>query len=91
MSILDLSKVLMYEFHYDYIKNSYDNNSKLLFSDTDSLLYEIKTEDLYEHFSKEKGRFKFSNYSANSRYYHDSNELVVSKLKNEIAGVEIIE
>ena len=55
------------------------------------VLYEIKTEDLYEHFSKEKERFKFSNYSAHSKYYDDSNKLVVSKMKNEIAGVEIIE
>ena len=40
-----IEKVLMYEFHYDYIKKKYDNKSKLLFTDTDSLMYEIKTED----------------------------------------------
>ena len=54
ISILDLSNVLMYEFHYDYIKNKYDNKSKLLFSDTDSLMYEIKTEYVYEDFSTDK-------------------------------------
>ena len=43
MYILELSKVLMYEFHYDYIKNTYGNNSRLLFTDTDGLMYEIKT------------------------------------------------
>ena len=41
--ILELSKVLMYEFHYDYIKNKYGNNSRLLFADTDSSMYGIKT------------------------------------------------
>ena len=48
MCILDFSKVLMYEFHYDYIKNKYGGNSRLLFTDTDSLMYEIKTEDVYK-------------------------------------------
>ena len=50
MCTLDLRIVLMYEFHYDYIKNKYGNNSKLLVSDTDSLMYEIKTEDVYKNF-----------------------------------------
>ena len=54
MCILELSKVLMYEFHYDYIKNKHGNNSRLLFTDTDNLKYEIRTEDVYEDFSKDK-------------------------------------
>ena len=52
--ILDLSKVLIYEFHYDYIKDKYDNKSKLLLKDTDSSMHEIKTEDVYEGFSSDK-------------------------------------
>ena len=50
-------KVLIYEFHYDYIKKKYSNNSRLLFTDTDSLIYEIKTEDVYGDFSKDKKFF----------------------------------
>ena len=44
----------MYEFHYEYINNKCGNISRLLFTDTHSLMYEIKTEDVYEHFSKYK-------------------------------------
>ena len=53
----------MYEFHYDYIKNKHGNNSRLLFTDTDSLMYEIKTGDVYEDFSSNKEMLNFSNYS----------------------------
>ena len=48
MCILDLSKVLMYRFHYYYIKNKYRNNSRAKFTETNSLMYEIKTEDVYK-------------------------------------------
>ena len=54
MCILDLSKVLLHEFHYDYIENKYGNNSRLLFTDTDSLMYEIKIEDVYVDLVKTK-------------------------------------
>ena len=47
----------MYEFRHDYIKNKYGNNSRLLFTDTDGLIYEIKTEDAYEDFSNNKEMF----------------------------------
>ena len=91
MCILELSKVLMYEFHYDYIKNKYDNRLKLLFTDTDNLMYEIKTEDVYEDFSSNKEMFDFSNYSTKSKYYNNSNKLVIGKMKYETGGVVIEE
>ena len=81
MLILELRKVLMYEFHYNYIKNKYGNNSRLLFADTDSLIYEIKTGDVYECFSNDKEIFDFCNYSTKSKYYDNSNKLVVGKMK----------
>ena len=83
----------MYGFHYDYIKNKYGNNSKLLFTDTDSLMYEVKTEDedVYEDFSSDKEMFCFSNYSTKSKYYDDSNKLLIGQMKDESGSVAIEE
>ena len=69
MCSLELSELLMYKFYYDYIKNKYSNNSILLFTDTDNLMYEIKTEGVYEDFSSDKEMFDFSIYSTKSKYY----------------------
>ena len=62
MCTLELSNELIYEFHYDDIKNKYESNSKLFFTDADSLIYEIKTDDVYEDFSSDKEMLCFSNY-----------------------------
>ena len=67
MCIFELIKVLMCEFYYDYIKNKYGNNTRLLFTDTDSLVYEIKTEDVYKDFRSDKEMFDFSNYLTKSK------------------------
>ena len=69
MCILELSKVSMYEFHCDYIKNKYDDKSKLLLTDNDSLMYEIKIQNVYEDSSSNKETCDFSNYSTKSNYY----------------------
>ena len=62
MSILDISKTLMYNFHYNYIKPKYGNDAKLLFTDTDSLCYEINTEDFFKDISGDVNeRFDTSN------------------------------
>ena len=91
MCILELSKALMYEFHYDYIKNKYGNDSRLLFTDTDSLMYEIETEDVYKDSSNDKEMFNLSNCSTKLKYHDNSNKLVVGKMKDETAGVVIEE
>ena len=91
LCILDLKKVLMYEFHYDCIKNKYGNNARLLFTENDNLMYEIKTEDIYEDFSKDKEMFDFSNDSTNPKHYDDSNKLEVGKMKDGTHGVAIKE
>ena len=77
MCVLDSNKVLIHEFHYDHIKNKYSNNSKLIYTVTDSLICKIKTEDVHEDFNKDKEMLEFSNYSAKSKYCDDSNKLVV--------------
>ena len=81
----------MYQFHYDYNKNEYGNKSKLSFTETDSLVYEIKTEDVYKVFNNDKKMFDFSNYSTKSKYYDDSNKLMTGKMKDETADVAIKE
>ena len=81
----------MYEFHYDYIKNKYDNKTKLLFTDTDSLMYEISTEDVYEDFSSNKEMFDYSSYSTRSKCYDNSGKFVIEKMKDETRIVEIEE
>ena len=91
MCILELIKVLMYEFHYDYIKNKYDSKSELLFTDNDSLMCEIKCKDVYEGFSRDKEMLDFSNYSTKSKYCDDSNKLVIGKMKDETGGVAMDE
>ena len=71
-TVLALSKRMMYDFHYNFIKNNF--NAELLFTDTDSLTYEIKSENVYEDFFKWKDLFDFSNYSKDSKFYNDANK-----------------
>ena len=91
MCILDLSKTLMYDFHHNYIKTKYGDKAKLLFTDTDSLTYEIESEDVYQDFWKNKDMFDNSDYPESSIYYCNKNKKVIGKFKDEAAGVPICE
>ena len=71
--ILKLSKLLMYQFHYDYVLKKF-KSAKLLFTDTDSLVYEINGDNVYEQCFKDKYLFDFSEYSKDSVYYEISNK-----------------
>ena len=73
-SILDLSKLLLYEFHYKYIGTKDDNCVNLLFADTDRLDYEIKTNDVYRDFYKNKNLFDFSDYPEHSKFFEPANK-----------------
>ena len=66
-TVLDLSKWKMYDFHYSFIKKNFD--AGLLFTNTGSLTYEVKSKDFYEEFFKWKDLFDFSNYSKNSKCF----------------------
>ena len=79
----------MYDFHYNYIKKKYNDKAKLLFTDTDSLTYEIETEDAYISSNKEK--FYNSKYPENSPYSDKSNEKIIGKFKDEVSGILINE
>ena len=91
MCILDLSKTLMYDFHYKYIKKIYGDKAKLLFTDTDSLTYEIEAEDVYQDFWNDKDKFDNSDYPESSPYFDKANKKVIGKFKDEAAGVPICE
>ena len=74
----------MYDFHYNFIKKHFD--TKLLFTDTDSLTYEIKSDDVYEESFKHKHLFDFSNLSKNSKFFDETNKTVIGKMKDESKG-----
>jgi len=91
MSILDLSKTLMYDFHYKYIKKKFGLKANLLYTDTDSLCYEIETEDFFKDISADvQEKSDTSNFSLNhpSGIPTGINKKVPGKFKDE-AGSEI--
>ena len=81
MTILDTSKCLMCNFHYNHIKAKYGSKARLLFTDTDSLCCEVETKDVYEDFWSDKHLFDFSGYDKGSNYWDDTNKKVVGKFK----------
>ena len=88
-SILELRKVVMYDFEYNYIKNKYDDKAELLFTYTDSSVYKIETANVYEDVYIDKELCDFSKYSIDSKYYDKTNKLVVGKMKGETCGLPI--
>ena len=79
----------MYDFHYNFIKENFD--AELLFTDTGSLTYEIKSENFYEEFFKWKNLFDFSNYSKDSKFFNEASKKVIGKMKDEFCGAIVIE
>ena len=79
----------MFDFHYNFIKKWFD--AELLFTHTDSLTYEIKSENAYEEFFKWKDLFDFSNYLKDSKFLDETNKKIIGKMKDEFGGVIVAE
>ena len=86
-TVLDLSKWLIYDFNYNFIKKNF--SAELLFTDTDSLTFKIKSENVYKECYKWKDLFDFSYYSKDSTFYDDTNKKVIGKMKDEYGGAII--
>ena len=87
ISILEISKTLMYECWYNYIKTKYQDNAKLCYMDTDSFIINIKKEDFYEDIANDvKKRFDISNYKVNRPLSTGKNKKVIGLMKDEVGG-----
>eukprot|EP00762_Andalucia_godoyi_P006873 ANDGO_00945.mRNA.1 hypothetical protein GUITHDRAFT_175438 len=81
----------MYDFHYNTMKPRYGDNMKLLFTDTDSLCYHIKTEDAYKDIKEDETKYDCSDYPKDHFLYSATNKKVIGKFKDEASGVPITE
>ena len=87
LSILEISKILMYEFWYDYIKPKYNGNIKLCYIDTDRFIMNIKTEDFYKDIADDvEKRFDTSNYEVDRPLPTEKNKKVIGLMKDELGG-----
>ena len=92
LSILEISKTLMYEFWYDYMKPNYGDNVKLCYMDTDSFILYIKTEDFYKDIADDvEKRFDISNDEVNRPLPRGKNKKVIRLMKDELGGKIMIE
>ena len=92
LSILEISKLLVYEFWYDYMKPKYDDNVKLCYMDTDSFIMNIKTEDFYKDIANDvEKRFDTSNYECDRSLPTGKNKKVIGLMNDELGGRIITE
>lgn len=90
-AVLDLSKLLMYDFHYGVIRKEYGDRAQLLFTDTDSLAYHIQTEDIYKDFAAQNHLYDFSGYPTDHPLFSNQNKKVLGKFKDELDGIPVQE
>ncbi|XP_021963595.1 uncharacterized protein LOC110859040 [Folsomia candida] len=85
ISILEISKCFMYEFHYDYMKEKYGDKARVLYGDTDSLVYHVETQDFYQDMVENKERFDLSDYAGmHSHLNNQENKKRLGKMKDEM-------
>ena len=89
MSILDLSKLHMYSFYYDILKNKDQDNIKRIYTDTDSFVIHIQTEDIYDDFKSISKHMDFSDYDKNHKCYDATSKRILGKMKDECQGKTI--
>jgi hypothetical protein len=86
MSILDISETLMYNFHHAFIGGNNGDKAKLLFTDSNSLCYVLRTDDLYEDMKINQDLFVTLKYTNDHFLYSSHNKKVISKIKDEISA-----
>ena len=84
MSILDLSKLHMYSFYYDVLKERYKENVRLAYTDTDSFIIHTKTKDIYDDFNEIKDQMDFSGYDKNHKCYDATNKKSIRKIQGRV-------
>ena len=89
-AVLELSKLHMYKFHYDKMRTWYPD-AELLFTDTDSLVYQVFTDDLYAELASRRDAFDFSNYDSEHQLFGEENKMALGKMKDESSGAIITE
>ena len=88
-TVLKLSKWLMCDFHCNFVKKHFD--AELLFIETDSLTYKIKSNDVYKELFNQKHLFDFSNYPKDSKFFDEADKKVIDKMKDEFGGDIVVE
>ena len=88
MSILDLSKHLMYDFYYNHLKRQY-SCCNLLYTDTDSFILHVETDDVYKDIKDNQSQYATSNYNNKHFLFSNENKKVLGKFKDELGGVPI--
>ncbi|XP_070170724.1 uncharacterized protein [Polyergus mexicanus] len=92
MCILDISKIRLYEFHYEYMLPLYRDKCKIMYTDTDSLIYRVECEDIYENMKRDIDKFDTSDYAMGNAYGMPlANKKIPGAMKDENAGAIMTE